>query len=121
MEDLSTMQLAPGQRFECTIQEETLTDLANSYAESPCSETRFKFDNGEIEVQCHMGLAMSAALEAQVQDCRVALRVLRGTFGFTGIVQEMIRTQFDNIRYDSVCIEQVDVDDGAATIAGHGR
>ena len=115
------MTLAPGQRFECTIREETFNELANSYAESPCSETRFTFDDGEIQVTCRMGLTMYATLEAQAKDCRLDLRVLSGTFGFKGIVQDLIATQFDAIQYDTICVEQVTVDDGEAYIAGQGR
>ena len=121
MDDLSTMALAPGQPFECTVREQTLNSVANSIAESPCSETRIRLDNGEIQVECRMGLTMSAALEAKAQNCRVALRVLRGTFGFKGLVQELIATQFNAIRYDSICVEQVQVDDGQVYVAGKGR
>jgi hypothetical protein len=119
--DLSTMTLAPGQRFECTISEETFNTLANSYPESPCSQTRIRLDDGEIQVECRIGLTMSAAVEASAQDCRVALRVLRGTIGFVGIVQELIATQLDTFRYDDVCVDQVHVDDGQAFVAGRGR
>lgn len=121
IEDLSTMTLAPGQRFECTVRQETLTTLANSYEQSPCSEIRVRFDDGEIQVTCRMGLTMSAAIEAKAQECRIALRVLRGTIGFKAIVQELIATQFNVIRYDDICVEQVAVDDGEAYVAGQGR
>jgi hypothetical protein len=115
------MQLVPGQPFECTIPEKTLTDLANSYEASPCSETNIALDDGEIRIDCRMGLVMSATLSARAQDCRLALQVTTGTFGFTGVVQGLIETQLDTIRYDEVCVEQVDVDNGNLTIAGTGR
>lgn len=115
------MTLAPGQRFEYTIREETFTALADSYKESPCSQTRFRFDDGEIQVQCRMGLTMNATIVAQAQDCRIALQVLRGTPGFKRIVQELIASQFDAIQYDTICIEQVNVDGGEVYVAGQGR
>jgi hypothetical protein len=115
------MRLAPGQPFECTIQEETFTELANSYEESPCTWTQITLDDGEIRVQCQMGLTMSATLAAQAKDCRIELQVLRGTFGFTSVVQGLIDNQFKAIRYDEVCVEQVDIDNGEAYIAGSGR
>ena len=120
IEDLYGVTLAPGQRFECTIEEATLTDLANSYSESPCSSTRFQLDNGEIQVTCQMGLTMNATITAQARNCRVELEVVRGTFGFTGVVQNLIQTQFDAVRYDEVCVEEVVIDDGEVYIAGQG-
>jgi hypothetical protein len=121
IEDLTSMKLAPGQPFECTIRQEALTALANRYEQSPCSETRIWFDDGEIVLQCRMGLTMSAVIEAQAQQCRLALRVLRGTLGFSGIVRELIASQLDVIRYDEICVEQVTVGNGEAYIAGRGR
>ena len=115
------MKLATGQPFECTIRQEALTALANRYEQSPCNETYIWFDEDEIVVECRMGLTMSAAIEAQAQQCRITLRVLRGTFGFKGIVQELIASQLDVIRYDDVCVEQVTIGNGEAYIAGQGR
>jgi hypothetical protein len=121
LEDLSRMSLAPGQRFECTVRQEALTELANNYQDSPCSQTRVTLDNGEIRVDCQMLLPMSATLVARAENCRIALDVVRGSFGFSGVVQELIKTQFDTIRYDDVCVESVGVDDGRITVSGVGR
>lgn len=121
IEDLASMKLAPGQPFECTIRQETLTALANRYEQSPCNETYIWFDEDEIVVECRRGLTMSAVIEAQAQECRVTLRVLRGTFGLKAIVQELIASQLDVIRYDDICVEQVTVGNGEAYIAGRGR
>jgi hypothetical protein len=103
------------------VPEETFNALANSITDSPCSETRIALDDDEIQVQCRMGLTMSATLTARAEDCRLVLQVVGGTFGFTGVVQELIETQFDTIPYDTVCVEEVDVDDGEAYVAGKGR
>jgi hypothetical protein len=121
LDDLATMQLAPGQRFECTVREETLTDIANGYPDSPCSDIRVTLDNGEIRVECRIFFVVNAALVARAQDCRLALDVVSGTPGFTNVVQEMIRTQFDTIQYDTICAESVTVDDGRITVSGVGR
>jgi hypothetical protein len=119
--DLANMRLAPGQRFECTVRQETLTALATSYEDSPCSETRFTLDNGEIRVECRMGVTMSATLAVRAQGCRIALQVLKGTMGFKNVVQELIETQFNAIRYDDICMEQIVVDDGRISVSGYGR
>jgi len=121
LDDLATMNLAPGQPFECTIRQEELTKLANSYEESPCSETLITLDNGKIQVACWMGIKMSATLETWAEACRLDLRVVKGTMGFTQIVQSLIATYFDVIRYDSICVDEVAVDDGKIYIAGYGR
>jgi hypothetical protein len=121
IEDLVTMRLAPGQRFECTIRQETLTALAESYEDSPCTWTRIALDDGEINVQCQRGLTMSATLSARAKECRLELQVLRGTLGFAGVIQRLLDTQFNAIRYDEVCVNKVDIDDGNAYIAGYGR
>jgi hypothetical protein len=118
---LANIQLAPGQPFQCTIEEQELTDLANNYPDSPCSETRFTLDDDQIEMVCRIGVRMRAVLETKVQDCRVELAVVQGTVGFRGIVQELIATQFDVIRYDTICIDRSEIDDGTITVGGYGR
>lgn len=119
--ELAGIQLAPGQTFNCTLHEEELTELANNYPDSPCSQTRFTLDDGEIGVECRMGLRMQATLVAETENCRLELEVVRGTVGFKQIVQELIATQFDVIQYDTICIDQIEIDDGAITLAGYGR
>ena len=98
-----------------------MTDLANNYPESPCSETRFALDDGEIEVMCRMGVRMQATLAARAEDCRVTIKVLKGTLGFKQVVQELIGSQFNVIRYDSICVDQLNVDDGRLVVGGYGR
>jgi hypothetical protein len=119
--ELANIQLAPGQTFQCTLQEQELTDLANSYPDSPCSQTRFTLDDGEIEMVCRMGLRMRATLGAKIEDCRIEIEVIRGTPGFKQIVQELIATQFDVIEYDTICIDRAEIDDGEILVGGHGR
>ena len=119
--ELANIQLAPGQTFQCTLQEEELTDLANSYADSPCSETRITFDDGEIGVECRIVVLMRAVLVPKIEECRVALEIARGTPAFRQIVKEMITTQFDVIKYDTICIDQLEADDGEVIVGGYGR
>lgn len=114
-------ELAPGQTFQCTIGQQELTDLANDYPDSPCSEVRFGFDDGEIDVQCRALLWMQATLAPQLDNCRVGVVVLDGTPGFRRIVQELITTQFNVIRYDSICVDEIKIDDGQLTVSGYGR
>jgi hypothetical protein len=121
LDDVATLDPVPGQHFECTVRQETLTDLANDYEESPCSETLITLDNGKIEVACWMGIKMSATLEAWSEACQIEIRVVKGTFGFTQVVEDLIATYFDVIRYDTVCVDQLVVDDGEVAIAGYGR
>ena len=119
--ELANIQLAPGQTFQCTLQEEELTDLANSYADSPCSETRITFDDGEIGVECRIVVLMRAALTPKIEECRVTLEIVSGTPAFRQIVKEMITTQFDVIKYDTICIDQLEADDGEVVVGGYGR
>jgi len=120
--ELANIQkLAPGQTFRCTIGQQELTDLANTYPDSPCSEARFEFDDGEIDVECRMGVRMQATLAAQAQNCRVGVKVLRGTAVFKRVVQELITTQFNVIRYDTICVDQLEIDNGQLTVGGYGR
>jgi hypothetical protein len=114
-------KLAPGQTFQCTIKEQELTDLANNYPDSPCSETRFTLDNGEIGVECWIRLRMQATLSTSIENCRIVVRVVKGTLGFKQIVQQMIATQFNVIRYDSLCMDEVVIDDGELVVSGYGR
>ena len=119
--ELAYIQLAPEQTFQCTLQEQELTDLANDYPDSPCSETRFTFDDGEIGIERRIGVRMKATLEAQTENCRIVIEIVKGTPGFKQIVQQLITTQFDVIKYDTICINQIESERGQITVGGYGR
>jgi hypothetical protein len=118
---MAGIQLVPGQTFQCTLQEQELTDLANNYPDSPCSKTGFTLDDGEIEMTCRIGITMRAFLGVSIKNCRIQIEVLRGTPAFKQIIQGLISTQFDVIQYDSICIDQVEIDGGEITVGGYGR
>jgi hypothetical protein len=119
---LADIELAPEQTFQCTLRQQELTDVANNYPDSPCSQMRITLDNGEIAAQCQRGiLQVRVDIAARTEACRVELEVVGGTAGFRQIIAELIKTQYDVIRYDSICVAQLDIDDGQLFVAGYGR
>jgi hypothetical protein len=121
LDALSQITLVPGQRFECTISQEALTDLIRGYPDVPCKDVRVTLDNGAIVLDCWMPVKLSATGTARAEGCRPSFEITKGTVGFRKVVQDLIDAQLETLPYDAVCIERLTVDDGRATIAGYMR
>jgi hypothetical protein len=121
IEQIGEMSIAPGQSFRCTVRQEQLSAQIARQPNVPCSEIEVTLDDGQIAVSCRMGLRLSATGVVETKDCRASIRVTRATMGFTQIVQELLDENMQLVPYDLICVEQVEIDDGQMTIAGHAR
>jgi hypothetical protein len=121
LDELGGLPLAPGQRFQCTFGEQYLTDLLQTLPDLPCSDVRVYLNDGMVELTCKMFLTVRIEGVVDAQDCRPVVRVTGGTAGIAETVQEMIDEQMAAYTVETICFEQVIVDDGQATVVGHGR
>lgn len=121
LEGLTILSIAPGQRFECTLTEEQINDELAQQPDLPCEGLDVSIGNGEVELACTMGIRVWAAGVVGAEDCRLTVNVVRGTFGFRGIVQAQLDEEMQRVPYDRVCVEQVTVGDGVISISGYGR
>jgi len=121
IEQIGALCIAPGQSFQCTVRQEQLSAQIAQQPNVPCSEVKVTLDDGQIAVSCRMGLRLSATGVVEIEDCRASIRVTRATMGFTQIVQELLDENMQLMPYDLICVEQVEIDDGQMTIAGHAH
>jgi hypothetical protein len=119
--NLGGMTIVSGQRFDCTISEEYMNGLMQSAQENPCQSASIALDDGRFTLSCRMGFNLQATGVAEVENCRVNLRITGGTPGFTRVVQDMLNAQMALIPYNVVCVDQVTIDHGEMILAGHGR
>ena len=53
--------------------------------------------------------------------CRMSIQIVRGTIGFTQVVQELLDEHAQLVPYDAICVEAATVGDGEIEIKGYGR
>jgi hypothetical protein len=121
LEKLGELTIVSGQRFDCTISQEQLTEQINQQPGIPCADVRITLQDGEITVVCWVGLKLSATGVAVVEDCRMRIQVTRGTVGFKQKVQELLDANAESVPYDAICIDEVEIADGEIRIGGYGR
>ncbi len=118
---LSSLTIAPGQPFTCTIDDQALNEQIAEYPDLPCSELEVRFTDGEVRMVCKMGIRMTAAGVVEVDDCQASIRIVRGTVGFAQAVQTLLDEYTQLAPYDVVCIEEATLGEGTITISGRGR
>jgi len=59
--------------------------------------------------------------ELSVQDCRATMDIVRGTPGFTQVVQTLLDQYVVLLPYDRVCVEEATVGEGVLTVSGYGK
>ena len=121
LDEIGQLTIVPGQRFACTIGQDALTERINEQPDVPCTDVTVTMADGEIRVTCRMGVRLNAVGVVDVDDCRVSIQIVRGTIGFTQVVQALLDANTQLIPYDAICIEQAEVTDGQIEIEGHGR
>ena len=121
IESAASLTLAPGQSFTCSVTDDELVDQIAKVPDLPCSDVQIAFDDGEIQVSCRMGIRLTAVGELSVQDCRATMAIVRGTPGFTQVVQTLLDQYAVLLPYDRVCVEEATVGDGVLTVSGYGK
>ena len=110
-----------GQRFSCTIGQQDLTDRINQQPDVPCTNVQVTFADGEIGLACTVGIRLRATGVTEVENCRVSIRIVKGTIGFTQVVQGLIDEYAQLVPEDLICVEEATVGDGTITVSGYGR
>jgi hypothetical protein len=118
---LGQLTIVPGQQFACTIRQEDLTRRINQQPDIPCSDVSITMANGEVQVTCWLGVKLNATGVVRVGNCRMSIRIVRGTVGFTQVVQNLLDTNAQLVPYDAICVEQATIGDGEIAIRGYGR
>ena len=121
IESAAALTLAPGQSFTCTVADDELVEQVSKVPDLPCSDVQVEFADGEIQVSCRMGIRLTAVGELSVQNCQATMEIVRGTPGFTQVVQTLLDQYAGLLSNDRVCIEETTVEDGVLTVSGYGK
>jgi hypothetical protein len=115
------LTIVPGQQFACTIHQQDLSAKINQQPDIPCNDVSISMANDEVQVTCRMGIKLNAIGVVDVDDCRMSIRIVRGTIGFVQAVQSLLDANAQLVPYDVICVEQATVGDGTIAISGYGR
>jgi len=121
IESTASLTLAPGQSFTCSVTDDELVDQITKVPDLPCSDVQIAFDDGEIQVSCRIGIRLTAVGELSVQNCQATMAIVRGTPGFTQVVQTLLDQYAVLLPYDRVCVEEATAGDGVLTVSGYGK
>jgi hypothetical protein len=121
IESLGSLTLVSGQSFTCSVSDQELVAEIAKVPDLPCSNVQVAFTDGEIQVSCRMGIRLSAVGEITVQNCQATMQVVRGTPGFTQVVQALLDQYASLAPYDRVCVEEATVGEGVLTVSGYGK
>jgi hypothetical protein len=121
LDQAAQLTISPGQRFSCTIGQQDLTAWINQQPDVPCTNVEITFAGGEVGLACSVGITLRAVGVVQVDNCRVSVRIVKGTIGFTQVVQGLIDQYAVLVPEDLICFEEVTVGDGVVEIRGYGR
>jgi hypothetical protein len=118
---LGWTEIAPGQRFVCTSDQDRVTEQLSNLPNMPCSETSIDFDDGMFTFRCTMSIPVQAVGMIQVKDCQLDVVIVEGTFGFADAAQLMVDVLLPNLPSEGICFDRVAIDDGQMELAGYGR
>ena len=118
---IGQLTLMPGQAFACTVSQEALNEQLRQQPDLPCSDVGVTLTDGEIRLVCQMGIRLTATGTVDVQDCRMSITIVKGTIGFTQVVQTLLDEGLLLVPYDKVCVEQATVGNGEIAVSGYGR
>ena len=121
LDQMEGLTIAPGQQFFCTIGQQDLTRRINQQPDLPCTNVEVTFASGEIGLTCSLGIKLQATGVVQVENCRMSIRIVKGTVGFTQVVQGLIDEYAQLVPEDLICVEEATVGDGVVEISGYGR
>jgi hypothetical protein len=115
------LTIVPGQQFACTIYAADLSKRINQQPDIPCSDVSIAMADDEVQLTCRMGIRLNATGVVQVSDCRMSIQIVRGTIGFTQVVQDLLDQNAQLVPYDLICVEEATIGEGKVEISGYGR
>jgi len=121
LDQVGQMRLAPGQRFDCTFQEQQLTAKLAEVRDLPCTSLRVILDDGEITLVCRVFFEIRISGVVKTDGCRLSVEITRGPAGYVDSVQDRIDQELQRMVGASVCVDEVAIGGGEMAIGGYGR
>jgi hypothetical protein len=113
--------MAPGQRFECTTHQDTITGYLQDIDEVPCGEVSILLEEGQFSFICKGRVTVTVKGTIAAQDCQIDVQITGGTPGVGGAMQVLIDTLLKYFPYDKLCFEQAEIGDGELFVSGYAR
>jgi hypothetical protein len=117
---LTWIEIAPGQRFECTTHQDTIVEQMKSVEQVPCEEVSVVFEDGRFSFTCKSRVNVTVKGSIAAHECELKVDIEGGLVG-GGLMEVLIRTLLKNLPYDKICIEEAELTDGKFRVRGYGR
>ena len=118
---LTWIEIAPGQRFECTTHQDTITEELRNIPEVPCGDVLVLFEDGQFSFICKGRMTVTVKGAIAAQDCQIDVQITGGTPGVGGAMQVLIDTLLNYFPYEKLCFERAELVDGELIVSGYGR
>jgi hypothetical protein len=118
---LSWIEMAPGQRFECTTHQDTITGYLQDIPEVPCGNVSILLEEGQFSFVCEGRVTVTVKGTIEAQDCQIDVEITGGTPGVGGAMQVLIDTLLNYFPQDKLCFERAELADGELIVSGYGR
>ena len=115
------MEIAPGQPFECTTHQDTITEYLQSVPEVPCRNVSVIFEEGQFSFICEGQIKVTIMGTIKAQDCQIKVDITGGTPGVGGAMQILIDALLRYFPYEKLCFERAELVDGELIVSGYGR
>jgi len=120
MSVLAWIEIAPGQRFECTTHQDAIVKQMKSVEQVPCEDVLVVFEDGQFSFTCKSRVNITVKGAITAQECELRVDIEGGLVG-GGLMEVLIRTLLKNLPYDRICIEEAALLEGEMTVRGYGR
>ncbi len=118
---LTEMDIAPGQPFECTTHQDTITEDLRSVPGIPCGNVSVLFEDGQFSFICEGRVTVTVTGTIAASDCQIDVQITGGTPGVGGAMQILIDSLLKYFPYDKLCFERAELADGELIVGGYGR
>jgi hypothetical protein len=118
---LTEMDIAPGQPFECTTHQDTITEELRGIPEVPCRDVSVLFEDGQFSFICEGRLKVTVTGSIKAKECQIEVEITGGTPGLGGAMQVLIDTLLRYFPYEKLCFERAELADGELIVGGYGR
>jgi len=117
---LTWIEIAPGQRFECTTHQDAIVEQMKNVEQVPCEDVLVVFGDGRFSFTCKSRVSITVKGAITAQECQLKVDLEGGLVG-GGLMEVLIRTLLKHLPYDRICIEEAELTDGEFRVRGYGR
>jgi hypothetical protein len=115
------MEIAPGQLFECTTRQDTITEELRNVPEVPCGNVSILFEDGQFIFICEGRVTVTVTGTIAARECQIDVQITGGTPGVGGAMQVLIDALLNYFPYEKLCFERAELSGGELIVSGYGH